>query len=76
MKLLIVFTAGMLPRTWFNTSRCPFMRLHGRKFCSGTFAKTLVSFYFMDTVNRVTNFHSFLFALAAWKLKATLAVDL
>lgn len=76
MKLLIVFLARMLPRTWFNISQYPFMRLHRRKFCHGTFAKTLVSFYFMDTVNHVTNFHSFLFALAAWKLKATLAIDL
>lgn len=76
VRLLIVFMAGMLPRTWFNTSQCPFTRIHGRKFYNGAFPKPLVSFYFMDVVNCATNFEFFLFALAAWKLKANLAIHL
>lgn len=74
MKLLIVFMAGMSPRTWLSTSQCPFMKIHRRKFCSGTFSKTLVSFYFVDTVNCVTNFDSFLFALAAWEYPCNLSL--
>lgn len=54
--------------------KCPFMKIHRRKFCSGTFSKTLVSFYFVDTVNCVTNFDSFLFALAAWGYPCNLSV--
>lgn len=67
---------GMLPRLWFNTSQYSLCEDPWRKFCSGAFPKPSDGFYFMDTVHRVADFEFFLFALAAWKLKASLAIGL